>query len=192
MSDLWTPELLDGAARVGAWARPASTGHFTAWSDSDHPARRSADRDFRPRASSMPAQPEPEASVDIEAIRAEAFADALQGETGGPLAAVLAETVARLVKQVVGEVVIDVETLRSRAEAIAALVTAEAGPARLRLHPDDIARLDGFDLGLPAAPDHHLPSGTIVLETGEGWIEDGPQVRLARLRTQLDAMGMPR
>jgi len=37
-----------------------------------------------------------------------------------------------------------------------------------------------------------MASGTIVLETGEGWIEDGPQVRLARLRQQLDAIGLGR
>ena len=114
----------------------------------------------------------------------------MQPEPHGPLAALLTETVTRLVRQIVGEVQIDAATLRARAEAVAELVTAELGPARLRMHPDDIALLEGLDLPLPVAPDHHLASGTILLETGEGWIEDGPQVRLARLRQQLDAMGM--
>jgi len=119
-------------------------------------------------------------------------AEALQPEAPAALAAVLAEAVARLVRQVVGEVKIDPTTLRERAEAIAELVTAETAPARLRMHPDDISMLEGVDLGLPVAPDHHLASGTIILETGEGWIEDGPQVRLARLRAQLDQMVLPR
>ncbi|RVT94654.1 hypothetical protein [Sphingomonas crocodyli] len=118
--------------------------------------------------------------------------EALQAEPAAPLAAILAETVARFVKQVVGEVQVDVETLRERAIDLAELITAESGPARLRLHPDDIERLQGLDLPLPTAPDHHLMPGSIVLESGEGWIEDGPQVRLAKLRQQLDNMGLPR
>jgi len=158
--------------------------------------------------------------TDIETIRAEAFADgfeqgrqamiaefalerealarlirsaeALRPEPAGPLAAVLAETVSRFVRQIVGEVGIDPAMLRERAETIAELVSAEVGPARLRMHPEDIAILDGLDLGVPLVPDHHLASGTIMLETGEGWIEDGPQVRLARLRAHLDNMGMSR
>lgn len=205
------------AIRVDAWARPKASMHFTPWGGSDHPKRRASD--FAPRQA-QPQEDEHEPEIDIEAIRAEAFAqgfeqgrlsnqhefdrdrnrladllrsaDALQPEPHGPLAEILTEAVTRLVRQIVGEVKIEATTLRSRAEAIAELVTAESGPARLRMHPDDIAMLDGIDLPLPAAADHHLASGTIVLETGEGWIEDGPQVRLARLRQQLDAMGMGR
>ena len=60
------------------------------------------------------------------------------------------------------------------------------------LQVPDIALLDGLDLGVAVAPDHHLSSGTIILETGEGWIEDGPQVRLTRLRALFDSMGLPR
>ena len=30
---------------------------------------------------------------------------------------------------------------------------------------------------------------TLVLETGHGWIEDGPAVRLERLRAALDRVG---
>lgn len=218
MSEARETDLLGDAIPVGAWARPAASGQFTPWSGG-HPLRRASDRaDFTPRG----AAPEPteEESIDIEAIRAEAFAagfergretiamemsgeraalaklirsaDALQPENHGALASILAETVTRLVRQVVGEVQIHTETLRARAEAVAELVTAEAGPARLRLHPDDVARLSYFDFGVPIASDHHLQPGTIMLETAEGWIEDGPQVRIARLRSQLDAMGLPR
>ena len=214
MSDAWTPENVGEATRVDAWARPAPTGHFTPWGGDGHPKRRASD--FAP----SPRQPQAEPVTNIETLRNEAFAEgfeqgrqtvmlefarerealaelirsaeALQPESSGPLAAVLAETVTRFVRQIVGEVQIDPAMLKERAEAIAELVTAEASPARLRMNPDDIALLDGVDLGLPMAPDHHLVSGQIVLETGEGWIEDGPQVRLAKLRAQLDNMGMPR
>lgn len=219
MSDMWGTDLLGDAIPVGSWARPAASGQFTPWGGG-HPLRRASDRaDFTPRGSAAPQEPESE-PFDLEALRAEAFAEgfergretiamemageraavaqliraaeALQPENHGPLATILAETVTRLVRQVVGEVQIDLETLRARAEAVAELVTAEAGPSRLRMHPDDIARLAYCDLGVPIAPDHHLTPGTILLETAEGWIEDGPQVRLARLRSQLDAMGLPR
>lgn len=215
MSDLWAPELRGEAQRVDAWARPAQSMHFTPWSKTDHPKRRASD--FTPRATTPPKN---DGEIDLDAVRADAFAEgfekgretfamemageraavadliraaeALRPEPHGPLATLLAETVTRLVKQVVGEVTIDSELLKERATTIAELVTAEAGPARLRLHPDDIARLAGYEFCVPMAPDHHLSPGTIVLETGEGWIEDGPQIRLARVRAQLDAMGMPR
>ena len=36
-----------------------------------------------------------------------------------------------------------------------------------------------------------LARGSIVLETGHGWIEDGPAIRLERLRAELDRMGAP-
>jgi len=214
LSDLWASDLSGDATRVDAWARPAPSGQFTPWGDNPHPKRRASD--FAP----SPRQPQAAPVTDIETLRAEAFAEgfehgrqavmvefarerealaelirsaeAIKPEPAGPLAAVLAETVARFVRQIVGEVKIDPAMLKERAETIAEMVTAESGPARLRMHPEDIAMLDGVDLGLPMAPDHHLTSGTIILETGEGWIEDGPQVRLARLRSQLDNMGLPR
>jgi len=213
LSEIWTSDLGGEATRVDAWTRPAPTGQFTPWGGDGHPRRRASDFAPTPKPASPPV-------TDMETLRAEAFAEgfeqgrqavmmefarerealaklirsaeALQPEAPAALAAVLAEAVARLVRQVVGEVKIDPTTLRERAEAIAELVPAETAPARLRMHPDDISMLEGVDLGLPVAPDHHLASGTIILETGEGWIEDGPQVRLARLRAQLDQMVLPR
>ena len=214
MSETWSPEDVGGAVRAEAWVRPPQTAHFTPWGGSGHPRRRASD--FAP----SPRQPQSEPVTNIETLRSEAFAEgfeqgrqaviaefardrealaslirsaeALQPESTGPLAAILAETVARFVRQIVGEVTIDPDMLRERAETIAEMVTAESGPARLRMHPDDIVMLGELDLGLPLAADHHLASGQIVLETGEGWIEDGPQVRLAKLRAQLDTMGLPR
>jgi len=214
LSELWTIEDLGGATRAEAWARPAATMQFTPWGDGAHPKRRASD--FAP----SPRQAHSEPVTNIETLRTEAFAEgfeqgrqtvlaefarerealaelirsaeALQPEASGPLAAVLAETVARFVRQIVGEVAIDPKMLKERAETIADMVTAESGPARLRMNPDDIAMLEGVDLGIAMAPDHHLVSGQIILETGEGWIEDGPQVRLAKLRAQLDNMGLPR
>lgn len=215
MSDLWTSELRGDAQRLDAWARPAQSAQFTPWSTGDHPRRRASD--FTPRAATPP---QDNIEIDLDALRTEAFtegfergrgafatemaderaaladlirsAEGLRPEPHGPLATILAETVTRLVKQIVGEVTIDTEMLKARAHTIAELITVEAGPARLRLHPDDVARLAGCEFSVPMAADHQLAPGTIVLETGEGWIEDGPQIRLARLRGQLDALGIPR
>ena len=213
MSDVWTSEAGAEAARVDAWTRPAPSGHFTPWGKPE-PSTCPAGG-FEPAADAGPPP-----ITDIETLRAEAFAEGfeqgrqaaiiefarerealaalirsaetLQPESSAALAAVLAETVTRFVRQIVGEVKINPKTLKERAEAIAELVTTESGAARLRMHPDDIAMLEGVELGVAMAPDHHVASGTIVLETSEGWIEDGPQVRLARLRAQLDNMDLPR
>jgi len=218
LSEVWTTEHIGAATRANAWSKPAPTSSFTPWGGSSdhHPRRRASD--FAPSAMASVSDDEPE--IDLETIRTHAFAEgfdqgrqavlaefarerealaqliraaeALQPEASGPLAAVLTETVSRMVRQIVGDVKIDPAMLQERAETIAEMVTAECGPARLRMHPGDIAMLDGIDFGIALSPDHHLSSGTIILETGQGWIEDGPQVRLTRLRAQLDAMSLPR
>ena len=104
----------------------------------------------------------------------------------------LAETVERLVRQIVGEVTLDGTLLLGRAEAAAALIAEEAGPKRMRLHPDDCARLSGVAMPVELVVDPSLAPGSVLLETNEGWIEDGPQVGLEKLRVALDRMGLPR
>ena len=71
---------------------------------------------------------------------------------------------------------------------MAAVDADEALPARLRLHPEDIARLEGLAAPLEIFPDPALKPGTVVAETAQGLVEDGAAVRLERLRAQLDAM----
>ena len=121
---------------------------------------------------------------------AEALA-VLRPEPANALALLLAETVDRLVRQVVGEVEIDANLLLARANAAAQLVGKDVEPTRLRAHPDDLAYLQAGKLEIPLHPDPTLTRGAIVLETGHGWIEDGPAVRLDRLRTALDKMAAP-
>jgi flagellar assembly protein FliH len=116
----------------------------------------------------------------------------LRPEPANALALLLAETVDRLVRQVIGEVEIDAQLLVARAQAAAALVAKEVEPTRLRVHPDDIAYLQAARLDVPLHADPSLGRGAIVLETGHGWIEDGPAVRLDRLRAELDKMAAPR
>lgn len=137
-----------------------------------------------------------EAELDYEAER-DALArlaqslQVLRPEPANALALLLAETVDRLVREVVGEVEIDANLLVERARQAAALVAREVEPTKLRAHPDDIIHLQNAALDVPLEADPGLTRGSIVLETGNGWIEDGPAVRLEKLRTELDRMGAP-
>ena len=116
----------------------------------------------------------------------------LRPEPANALALLLAETVDRLVRQVVGEVEIDGQLLIARAQAAALLIGKDVAPSLLRAHPDDISYLEAADLAVPLQADPALSRGSLVLETGHGWIEDGPAVRLDRLRAELDKMAAPR
>jgi len=137
-----------------------------------------------------------EAELDYEAER-DALArlaqslQVLRPEPANALALLLAETVDRLVREVVGQVEIDAGLLVVRAQQAAALVARDVEPTKLRAHPDDLVHLERAGLAVALEADPALARGSIVLETGHGWIEDGPAVRLERLRAELDRMGAP-
>ncbi|MBV9883641.1 MAG: hypothetical protein JO276_11585 [Sphingomonadaceae bacterium] len=116
----------------------------------------------------------------------------LRPEPANALALVLAETVDRLVRQVIGDVEIDGQLLLARANAAALLAGKEVAPTRLRVHPADLHYLETAGLEVPLEADPGLDRGALILETGHGWIEDGPAVRLERLRAELDKMAAPR
>jgi flagellar assembly protein FliH len=137
-----------------------------------------------------------EAELDYEAER-DALArlaqslQVLRPEPANALALLLAETVDRLVREVVGQVEIDANLLVARAQQAAALVARDMEPTKLCAHPDDLVHLERAGLELALEADPGLARGSIVLETGHGWIEDGPAVRLERLRAELGRMGAP-
>ena len=138
-------------------------------------------------------------TVELELVQERAafqrLAAALQAARPEPpaaLAILIGETVDRLVRQIVGEAGVDADLLRARAEGAAALISDEARPARMRLHPDDALRLADAELPLPVVADAALPPGSVVVECRDGWIEDGPQVALDRLRAELDRLAVPR
>ena len=106
----------------------------------------------------------------------------------GELSALLSVTVLRLVEQIVGKVSVDPEMLARRVEAVAAFIEEEQGRNQLRVHPDDIALLAGHEFGIALMPDPALARGSVRLETSEGWIEDGPDVQLSRLKAMLDTL----
>jgi flagellar assembly protein FliH len=201
MSNLWPHERADEVARVGSFAVERRVGGFTPWGEDERRA------------------PKPRPEYDPEGDKAEAYAlgfeegrrtselelaadraamadlmdalEVLQPQPTNALALLLAETVDRLVRQICGAVAIDADLLNERCQAAAALIGTETGPARLRLHPDDVPLVDPKRLRVPIVGDDTIQRGNLVLETGLGWIEDGPAVRLDRLRAELDRMGAP-
>ncbi len=196
-----------GAQRCAVWTQPdvAAPAPFVAWGA----ALREA---FTVPEDDLPIPEEP--AIDIEAIRAEAMAqgfsagieagrreadkeraslqrlasalDHLRPEPPQGLGAMIAATVERLLHEVVGAVPVDLETLVARATAAAAMIGEETRPTVLKLNPDDLQRLAGVDLPVRAEADAALAPGSLRLETGAGSIEDGPAVRLDRLKGALD------
>lgn len=207
------------AERCSVWTKPNAVGPapFVAWGQALREAFETpAENDIE-----MPeALFEPEPAIDIEAIRAEAMAqgfaagieagrreandekvalrvlasnlESLKAEPTLGLGVMIAATVERLLHQVVGEVDVCRETLMDRAQAAAALIGDETKPAVLKLNPDDLARLDGAELPVHAEADAMLQPGELRLETAGGAIEDGPGLRLERLRAALDRIAAAR
>ena len=205
------------AARVPVWTRPAARGFtakgtetagFAAWASGDD----GADHVFHGPASNDMADPETLlaqgyadglnegrrlAMIELEEeraalVRLAASLESLQPQNSDGLAALLASTVKRLVTQIVGEVEINADTLAERVRDVAAMIAEETAPQRIRLHPTDLVRLEGANIALDMVADPLLAPGTIMIDTGAGWIEDGPNVRLEKLRLALDRLGARR
>ena len=198
------------ATRVSAWSRPEGEQSFTPWSETyrmlaaEEPSAVVAEaapptqedlvaRAFAEGFDEGRRTVEMEVAAERAAIArlAEAL-EVLEPEQPHELGAMLAETVERLVRQIVGEVAIDGEILLKRAMDAAALISDECAPGKMRLHPDDLDRLADADLPVEMVADPHLAPGTVLLDAGEGWIEDGPEVGLEKLRIALDRLGVPR
>lgn len=115
--------------------------------------------------------------------------EALQDEPSEELAQLIAETVERLVRQIVETAPIDAAWLQAQAETAAALV-AEADKARtLWVNPADAALLVDCPLRLPVEADATMKRGTVRIETSAGWIEHGRAVYLDELRAALGGAG---
>lgn len=131
-----------------------------------------------------------ELSAEREAIKQLARSlEALRPEPTTALAALLAETVERLVREIAGNVEIDPVLLVKRAAAAASLIGDEFEPSRLLVNADDLPLLADANLPVLLVADPSLPRGSIRLESATGWVEDGTAVRLDRLRAALDRLG---
>jgi flagellar assembly protein FliH len=108
---------------------------------------------------------------------------------GGTLSTLLSSAVIRLVGQIVGEVPVDQALLLERCRAVAACIEEDdARPATLRVNPEDHVLVADADIHARIVADPSLSPGCVRLDTVDGWIEDGPDVRLARLKALLDDM----
>lgn len=133
------------------------------------------------------------AAAENEAVHrlAEAL-ELLAPAPSGTLSSMLSAAVIRLVEQIVGEVEIDAGLLQSRCDAVASMIEEGERQGALHLHPDDLPLVDHADLGVRVVADAQMKRGCVRLDTADGWIEDGPDVRLARLYAMLaDMEGRP-
>lgn len=110
---------------------------------------------------------------------------ALQPESSEELAMLIAETVYRLVADIVGKTQVDEDCLSQRASAAAALI-AECDNARtLCVNPDDLPLLEGLRTALTVEGDPSLARGDVRIDCSAGWIEHGTSLYLDALRCEL-------
>jgi flagellar assembly protein FliH len=123
------------------------------------------------------------------------IADALQGAHGvdrEALAGKLRATVLALVTRIVGETGVSADLLTARVDAAAGLLADESESAILRLHPDDVALVEGkLPATVFAAGDAALARGTFVLESASTIVEDGPALWLDQLAAAIDHVALP-
>ncbi|UZK65332.1 FliH/SctL family protein [Sphingomonas sp. M1-B02] len=104
----------------------------------------------------------------------------------------LRQTVLHLVSRMVGEVGVAPEILAARIGAAVDMLADNAESALLRLHPDDVALIEGklsgsvFPVGDP-----HIPRGGFVIESASTIVEDGPEIWLEQLALAIDRVPIP-
>ena len=109
------------------------------------------------------------------------------------IAAQLRQTVLFLVSKLVGDVGIAPDILAGRIETAAELLADSAESALLRVHPDDVALLEGrLPKTIFAAGDPGVARGSFVLESASTIVEDGPELWLDQLAQAIDRVPVPR
>ena len=108
------------------------------------------------------------------------------------MAGQLRQTVMHLVAKLVGEVGIAPDVLAGRIKAAVDLLADHAESALLRLHPEDLALVEGklpttvFPVGDP-----HVARGGFVIESASTIVEDGPDLWLEQLAQAIDRVPIP-
>lgn len=104
----------------------------------------------------------------------------------------LRETVLFLVTRLVGETGVSADLLAGRVEAAAELLADASESALLRLHPADVALVEGrLPRNLFAAGDAAVARGSFVLESASTVVEDGPALWLEQLAAAIDRVPVP-
>ncbi|MEG3087491.1 FliH/SctL family protein [Sphingomonas sp. PB4P5] len=104
----------------------------------------------------------------------------------------LRQTVLFLVTKLVGEIGVAAELLAGRIETAAEMLADAAESAMLRVHPDDVALLDGkLPRAIFAVGDAGVARGAFVLESVSTIVEDGPELWLEQLAQAIDRVAVP-
>ena len=104
----------------------------------------------------------------------------------------LRQTVMFLVTKTIGDSGVAADLLAARIEAATELLADAAESALLRVHPDDVAILEGhLPKAVFAAGDASVPRGGFVLESASTVVEDGPELWLEQLAHAIDRVPVP-
>lgn len=104
----------------------------------------------------------------------------------------LRQTVMFLVSRLIGETGISPDILANRIDAAAEMLADSAESALLRVHPEDIALLDGkLPKTVFAVADANVLRGSFVLESASTIVEDGPELWLEQLAQAIDRVAVP-
>ena len=104
----------------------------------------------------------------------------------------LRQTVMLLLSRLVGEVGVSPELLAGRIGAAAELLADAGESALLRVHPADVALLEGrLPDSIFAAGDASVERGGFVLESASTMVEDGPDRWLEQLAQAIDRIPVP-
>jgi flagellar assembly protein FliH len=102
-------------------------------------------------------------------------------------------TVLNLASRIVGEIGIEPDVLAGRIAAATDCLADASESAMLRVHPGDVALLDGrLPRTVFAVGDPHVARGSFVLESASTVVEEGPETWLAQLASAIDKVPAPR
>ena len=134
-----------------------------------------------------------EAANDRDLGLAQSISNALSGRVDRDrVAEHLRRTVLFLVGRIVGETGVAPDILAGRIGAATDLLSDAAESAMLRVHPDDVALLDGrLPRTVFAVGDPHVARGGFVMETASTIVEDGPELWLDQLAAAIDRVAVP-
>lgn len=108
------------------------------------------------------------------------------------VAQALRRTVLLLVTRLVGDIGVSPEMLAARIDDAAETLIDSAESAMLRVHPDDVALLDGkLPRSMFAVGDASVVRGGFVLESASTIVEDGPDLWLEQLAQAIDTVAVP-
>lgn len=104
----------------------------------------------------------------------------------------LRQTVLFLVAKIVGETGVAPDVLARRVEAATELLSDAAESAMLRVHPDDVALLEGrLPATVFAVGDAAVTRGSFVMESASSIVEDGPELWLDQLAAAIEQVAVP-